>query len=96
MGGGVLVFLRNANVACLCRLLMPMSHIDFKKCKCFMSLSISVPCRMSLSLISHVDFKKGPCCLVQLRGRGPFISDDIPSKQLSYERNFYEYLLNTN
>ena len=29
--------LRNANVACLCRLFMPMSHVKFKKWPCRMS-----------------------------------------------------------
>ena len=37
-----------------------------------MSLSISVPCRMSLSLMSPVDFKKGPCRRVEFRGQGTF------------------------
>ena len=62
-GGGVPmspVALRNGNVACLCRLFMPMSHVEFKK-RCRMSLSISIPCRMSLSLMSPIDFKKGLC-----------------------------------
>ena len=30
--------LRNANVACLCRLFMPMSNVEFKKRLCPMSL----------------------------------------------------------
>ena len=29
--------LRNANVACLCRLFMPMSHVESKKLPCHMS-----------------------------------------------------------
>ena len=29
--GGRLSILRNANVACLCRLFMAMSHVEFKK-----------------------------------------------------------------
>ena len=33
-----LSILRNANVACLCRLFMPMSHVEFKKRLCPMSL----------------------------------------------------------
>ena len=69
-GGGSqcrLSILRNGNVACLCRLFMPMSHIKFKKCQWRMSLSISVSCRMSPILMSHVDFKKGPCRRVEFR-----------------------------
>ena len=65
-----LSILRNGNVACLCRLFMPMSHVEFKKCQCRMSLSISIPCCMSLGLMSYVDFKKGPCRHVEFRGRG--------------------------
>ena len=33
-----LSILRNANVACLCRLFMSMSHVEFKKRLCHMSL----------------------------------------------------------
>ena len=33
-----LLILRNANVACLCRLFMPMSHVEIKKRLCHMSL----------------------------------------------------------
>ena len=47
-----------------------MSHVEFKKCQCRMSLSISVPCRMSLSLMSPVDFKKGLCRRVELGVEG--------------------------
>ena len=40
-GGGVpcrLSVLRNGNVACVCRLFMPMSHVEFEKRQCHMSL----------------------------------------------------------
>ena len=54
LGGGLdggspclVSILRNANVACLCHLFMPMSHVEFKKW----------PCRMSISSMSHVKFK---------------------------------------
>ena len=39
--------LRNSNVACLCRLFMAMSHVEFKKYQCRMSLSFKA--------LSHVD-----------------------------------------
>ena len=42
-----------------------MSHVEFKKWLCRMWLCISVPCRMSLSLMSHDDFKKGLCRRVE-------------------------------
>ena len=58
MGGGGspcrLSILRNGNVACLCRVFVPMSHVKFKKWQRRMSLPISVPCRMSLSLIDRL------------------------------------------
>ena len=40
--------LRNAHVACHCRLFMPMSHIDYMKWPCPLSLSLSASCRMLL------------------------------------------------
>ena len=36
-----------------------------------MSLVLSDPCRMSLSLMSHVDFEIGPCHHVKFKGQGP-------------------------
>ena len=66
-------FFKNANVECLCRLFSTMSHVEFKKQPCLMSLSFLTPCRMSLSLMSHVEFKKSPCRPVELRGLGPLI-----------------------
>ena len=55
----------------------PMSHVDFKKCQCRMSLSpmphvtvIFSSCRMSLSPMSHVELKKWPCRPVDFRGQG--------------------------
>ena len=49
-------------VACLCR----MSNLRNDNVA-----YISVPCRMSLGLMSHVDFKKELCRHVKFRGRGP-------------------------
>ena len=53
--------LRNAYVACLCRLFMPMSHVEFKKCPCRMSNLRNGPvacqyaqCRMSNLRNGHV------------------------------------------
>ena len=63
--------LRNGNVACLCRLFSPMSHVEFKKGLCHVLLYFLPSCRMSLSPVSHVDFKKVPCRPVDFRGQGP-------------------------
>ena len=63
-----LSILRNANVACLCRLCMPMSHVEFKKWLCPMSLYLLPPSLMSLGPMSHVEFKKRMCRPVYLRG----------------------------
>ena len=49
---------------------MPMSHVEFKKHPCHMSLYCLKPCRMSIGPISHVEFKKWPCCLVEFKGQG--------------------------
>ena len=71
-GGGSpchLSFLRNANVACLCRLFMPMSHVEFKRYPCHMSLLFLKPCRM-IGSMSHVKFKKWPCRPVEFKGQG--------------------------
>ena len=48
-----------------------MSHVEFKKKPCHMSLFFGKPCRMSLSPMSHGEFKKWPCRPVEFRGRGP-------------------------
>ena len=66
-----LSILRNANVACLCRLCMPMSHSEFKKYPCHMSLYFLKPCRMSIDSMSNVEFKKWPCRPVKFNGQGP-------------------------
>ena len=50
--------LRNGNVACLCRLFSSMSHVEFKKWPCPMSLHFKPSFHMSMS---HVEFKKWPC-----------------------------------
>ena len=67
-----LSILRYANVACLCRLSMPMSHVEFKKFPCHMSLYCLKPCRMSIGSMSHVEFKKWPCHPVEFKGQGPY------------------------
>ena len=69
-----LSILRNANVACLCRLFKAMSPVGFKKCQSHMSLYFLKPCHMSISSMSRVEFKKQPCRPVDFRGRGPFLS----------------------
>ena len=63
-----MLILRNANVACLCRLFKPMSHVEFKKQPCRMSLYCLKPCRMSMSSMSHVEFQKWQCRHVEFRG----------------------------
>ena len=75
MGGGPqcrMSILRNGNVACFYRLFLPMSHVEFKKGLCHMSLYFLSPCRMSLSPMSHVDFKNCPCRSVDFKGQGPY------------------------
>ena len=79
-GGGSpcrMSILRNANVACLCRLLMPISHVEFNKWPCRMSNLRNGPCQchMSIGAMSHVGFKKWPCRLVNFRGLGPYCSN---------------------
>ena len=66
-----LSILRDANVACLCRLFMPMSHVEFKKYPCHMSLYFLKPCRMSIGPMSLVEFKKWPRSPVKFKGQGP-------------------------
>ena len=70
--------LRNGNVPCICTLFSPMSHVEFKKRLCPMSLHFYPSCRMSLSPMSHVEFKKGPCRPVGFRGQGPFAREGVP------------------
>ena len=65
--------LRNVNVACRCRLFMPMSHVDFEKWSCPLSLSFLTSCRMSLGSMSPVEFKKCPIRRVVMRST-PFSS----------------------
>ena len=52
-GGGAVL-----NVACLCHLLSPMSHVELKESLCPMSLNFCTPFRTSLSHMSHVKFRK--------------------------------------
>ena len=66
-----LSFLRNANVACLCHLFMPMSHVEFKKSPCLMSLA--KPCCILIGPMSHVKFEKRMCHPVDFRGQGPYM-----------------------
>ena len=51
--------------------LMPMSHVEFKKYPCHMSLYSLKACRMSIGSMSHVEFKKLPCRPVECKGQGP-------------------------
>ena len=78
-----LSILRNVNVACLCRLFIPMSPVEFKN-----DLSHVT---MTLILMSHVEFKKHqcrpvtkslcrmsnlkkrPCRPVDFKGQGPLL-----------------------
>ena len=66
-----MLILRNGNVACLCHLFSSISHVEFKKRLCSMSLHCYPSCRMSLSTMSHVGFKKCSCRPVDFRGQGP-------------------------
>ena len=63
--------LRNGNVACLCHLFSPMSHVEFKTRLCHMSLYFYSLCRIPLSPMSHVKLKKCPSRPVNFRGQGP-------------------------
>ena len=70
-----LSILRNANVTCL--LVMPMSamsHFEFKKWPCRMSLYFWKPCRMSISSMSYVEFKKWLCRPVDSRVKGHILA----------------------
>ena len=53
--------LRNGIIACLCRSSSSMSHDEFKKRLCPLSIHFYPSCRMSLSPMSHVDFKNCSC-----------------------------------
>ena len=86
-----LSILRNANVACLCRLFMPMSHVEFKKFPCHMSLYCLKPCRMSIGSMSHVEFKKWPCHPVEFKGQGP-----LEPLACKFQFLFNECMLNRN
>ena len=63
--------LGNCNVACLCRLFSPMSHVEFKRRPCPMSQHFYPSCHVSPSPMSHVEFKKYPCRPVDFRGQLP-------------------------
>ena len=66
--------LRNANVACFCRLFMPMSHVEFKKWPCRMpnlTFCKKWPCHMSIGSMYHVEFKKWLCRPIGFRGLRP-------------------------
>ena len=39
----------------------PMSHVEFKKWLCPLSLFLRCPCRFQNGLMSHVEFKEGLC-----------------------------------
>ena len=55
-----ITILRNANVACLCSLFKPMSHVELisKKLHCCMSLNLLKFCRMLIRSMTHVKFKR--------------------------------------
>ena len=69
-----LSILRNGNVACHCHLFSPMSHFEFQKRLCPVSLYFLLPCRISLGPMSHVEFKKCLCHPVDFRGQGSYVS----------------------
>ena len=52
-GGGGMSILRNVNVACLCRLVMPMSPVKFKKWPCRMSIII-INNRLGIDLLQSI------------------------------------------
>ena len=70
--------LRNNNVAFLCGLFSSMSHVEFKKRPCPMSLHFHPSCRMPLSPMSHVKFKKCSCRPVNFSGQMPPFTQPFP------------------
>ena len=58
--------LRNHNVACIYHLFMLMSHAEFKKGPCRMSLNFSIPCHMFLELKSPAILRKSRLALLNL------------------------------
>ena len=76
MGGGGpqcrMSILRNGNIACLFHLFFSMSHVEFKKRPCPMSLYFYPSCRMSLSAMSHVEFNNVHVSLSILGVKGHF------------------------
>ena len=67
-----LSIIRNANVACFCRLFMAMSHVEFTIYPCHMSLYFPKPYRMSVGFMSYVEFKKWSCRPVEFKSQGPY------------------------
>ena len=65
-----LLILRNANVACLYRLFIPMSPVEFKKWTCRMSLWPLCPCRVTNAPCRMSNWRNGPVALSILRVRG--------------------------
>ena len=49
------------------------------------------PCRVSLSPMSHVEFKKSPCCPVDFRSLGPYMSPQ-PGKHKMRVLFFHGYI----
>ena len=66
----------NVNVTCLCRLILPLYAVEFKKCQCPMSYYLS-QCRCHYGSCRPVEFKKWPCCPVDCRGLEPSPSSPL-------------------
>ena len=71
-----MLILRNANVACLCLLFIPMLNVEFKKRLSHVTI-ILTPRLMSLGPMSHAELKKTACRPVNFRGHGHFSKTDF-------------------
>ena len=58
-----LSILRNANVACLCRLFFTMSHVEFMKGLCHMSLACYPMSHFTRAHVAMSNFKNGHVAL---------------------------------
>ena len=69
--------LRNGNVTCPCRLFSPMSHVEFKKRLCHMSLRFlaHVVCHLALCRMSNL--RNGDVSLSILGSRAITVSSDM-------------------
>ena len=79
-----LSILRNPTVALLCCLFKPMSHVEFKKWPCRLSLYVLKPCRISMRPVSRVEFKNWPCSPFDFRGQWPSYRHPLPTPHLMW------------